>query len=505
MIRSVTIRASRAALREEALVLPLYAGARSLTGTSARLDRSCGGAGATLLATGEFKGKRGDTRAVSIKRGKLLFHVVLVGLGDAERCGPEEMADAGGAAGRVLARLHAESAAVWVDDARNAAAAMTAPVVAGAFLKGLALAPYTYSVAGRPAPSLKRIVLLSDTPAAELDSAAKRTRRVVDMVVRVRDWVNTPANLLGTVRFAGEARALLRSHGVACRVWGRREIARAGMGGVLAVADGSREEPRLIVAQHRLADRKLPLVCLVGKGVTFDSGGISIKPWEKMHEMKSDMAGGAAVVAAIATAAALELPIRVVGLIPCVENMPDGRAFRPGDVLTLHSGKTVEVLTTDAEGRLILADAVSYAREQYQPDAIVDMATLTGGVVIALGTRVAGMMGTSPRDLEDLRGAGVRSGEPVWALPLDDYYFASVKGDISDYKNYAGRGGSPITGGAMIGAFAGKTPWVHIDIAGTSWNEGNGPSYQSPGATGYGVDLLLSYLEIVAKRGRRGK
>jgi len=180
--------------------------------------------------------------------------------------------------------------------------------------------------------------------------------------------------------------------------------------------------------------------------------------------------------------------------------MPDGNAFRPGDVIKLKSGKTVEVLSTDAEGRLILADAVAYAREHYQPSIIVDMATLTGGVLIALGTRVAGIMGNSARDLDDMRAAGERSGEPVWPLPLDERFVAMIKGEVSDYKNYGGRNASVITAAALIGTSAEKTPWVHIDIAGTSWNDGSGYSYQSRGGTGYGVDLLLRFLEIVASR-----
>jgi leucyl aminopeptidase len=163
-------------------------------------------------------------------------------------------------------------------------------------------------------------------------------------------------------------------------------------------------------------------------------------------------------------------------------------------------GKTVEILTTDAEGRILLADAVAYGRAHYRPDVIVDMATLTGGVVVALGTRVAAILGNSPREIDDMRVAGQRSGEPVWPLPLDERFNAMVKGEISDYKNYAGRGASPVTAAALIGAFAATTPWVHIDIAGASWNEGDGPSYQSRGATGYGVDLLLRYLEIVSAR-----
>jgi leucyl aminopeptidase len=280
----------------------------------------------------------------------------------------------------------------------------------------------------------------------------------------------------------------------------RAQIAKAGMNGVLAVASGSREEPRFVVGEYAMAKKNWPLVCLVGKGVTFDSGGISIKPWEKMNEMKSDMAGAATVIAATSLAAELSLPVRVVTLAPCVENMPGGSAFRPGDVIRLASGKSVEVLSTDAEGRLILADAVAYARAHYQPTVIVDVATLTGGVLIALGTRIAAIIGNSQRDLDDMRVAGERAGEPVWPLPLDDRFMAMIKGDVSDYRNYGGRNASVITAAALIATSAEGSRWVHVDIAGTSWNDGNGPSYQSRGATATGVDLLLHFLEIVAAR-----
>jgi len=308
-----------------------------------------------------------------------------------------------------------------------------------------------------------------------------------------------PGNAMSPAVFASLAKASLPAQ-VQCRVLTRAQIEKAGMNGVIAVGQGSREEPRFLVAEYAMAKKNWPLVCLIGKGVTFDSGGVSIKPWEKMNEMKSDMAGAASVVAATSLVAQLGLPLRVVALAPCVENMPDGAAFRPGDVITLASGKTVEVLSTDAEGRLILADAVAYARSNYEPALIVDMATLTGGVLIALGTRVAAIIGNSQRDLDDMRVAGEQSGEPVWQLPLDDRFVAMIKGDVSDYKNYGGRNASVITAAALIGTSAGATRWVHIDIAGTSWNEGNGPSYQTRGATATGVDLLLRYLENFATR-----
>jgi leucyl aminopeptidase len=213
--------------------------------------------------------------------------------------------------------------------------------------------------------------------------------------------------------------------------------------------------------------------------------------------MEGDMAGAAVVMEATAAAARLELPVRIVTVIPAVENMPSGSAVKPGDIITTYAGKTIEVLSTDAEGRLILSDAISYARKHYKPDVLVDFATLTGSVLIALGTRIAGVMGNTQTYIDQLIAAGKRAGEPVWQLPLDDHFYKAVEGDITDYKNYSGRNGSTITAAALLGKFAGKKPWIHVDIAGTFWNEG-GPSYCSKGATGFGLDLSLKFFELMA-------
>jgi leucyl aminopeptidase len=492
----VKVQKPSAALREQALVLPLFRGAKRLTPAAARLDRAFGSIAAHLLAEG-FAGDRGETRIASVKRGRSLRHTVLLGLGDASQANAENLADAAGAAARVLLAHRSESAALYLDDA-PAGGMLDASDVVHAFLKGFGLAPY--HAAQRKPARLTRLVLITSQPSHVLAASIRRAKLLVDWMLRVRDWVNTPANRMTPRAFAAQAKASLALPGLRCRVLTRAQLEKAGMNGVIAVGRGSREDPCFLVAEHALAKKDRPLVCLVGKGVTFDSGGLSIKPWEKMNEMKSDMAGAASVVAAIALAVQLDLPLRLVALAPCVENMPDGGAFRPGDVVTLASGKSVEVLSTDAEGRLILADAVAYARARYQPSVIVDMATLTGGVLIALGTRIAGILGNSPRDLDDMRAAGERAGEPVWPLPLDDRFVAMIKGDFSDYKNYGGRNASVITAAALIGTSAASTRWVHVDIAGTSWNEGNGPAYQTRGATATGVDLLLRYLEIVAAR-----
>ena len=493
MIRSISVRAPGGPLREEAVVIPLFAGERALPALPS--DRGLADAATALFAAG-FSGRRGETRTASVLRNKKLIHLLLLGLGRRDAASAEDIADAAGSAAAALNGVRAASAAIHLDPVLEVA--LPESDVAHAILKGMLLAGYSFSVGKRAAAPLRRVSLVTSRPARAFSAAVRRARLVSGLIIDVRDWVNAPANRMTPGGFAEASRELCARHGVTCRAWGRREIEKAGMGGVLAVAVGSREEPRFVVMQYNMDKAKLPLVCLVGKGVTFDSGGISIKPWEKMHEMKSDMAGGAATVAAICACASLGLPLRVVALVPCVENMPGGAAFRPGDVLTLCSGKTVEVYTTDAEGRLILADAVAYARAHYRPDTIVDIATLTGGAVIALGTRVAPIMGNAPARIDAMRAAGLAAGEPVWPLPLDERFFDLVKGEIADYKNHAGRGASPITGGAMVGVFAESTPWVHVDIAGPSWNDGGGPSYQTRGATGYGVDLLVRFLEGMA-------
>lgn len=496
MTKNISVRSEQTPLREDAVVVPVFAGDAPPAGGVLKRNRAVAAAVAALRRQG-FAARRGETRVATVPGTRGLRYVVLLGLGERGAATPEDLADAAGAAAVALCAARVDAAALVLDPACDCD--LAADEVVHALLKGMLLAGYTFAV-GRPRkPPLRRISVLTTRPARQLAPALRRARLVCELILATRDWVNTPANRMTPGALADAARALCAQHGVACRVWGRREIEKAGMGGVMAVGGGSREEPRLLVMHYHMDQPRLPLVCLVGKGVTFDSGGISIKPWEKMHEMKSDMAGGAAVVAAICAAASLKLAARVVALVPCVENMPGGAAFRPGDVVTLCSGKTVEVYTTDAEGRLILADAVAYARAHYQPDVIVDIATLTGGAVIALGTRVAPIMGNAPASIEAVRAAGTAAGEPVWTLPLDERYFAMVRGEIADYKNYSGRSASPISGGALVGAFAGTTPWVHVDIAGTSWNDGGGASYQARGATGFGADLLVRFLEGIAR------
>jgi leucyl aminopeptidase len=287
-----------------------------------------------------------------------------------------------------------------------------------------------------------------------------------------------------------------REVGLRARVMGVTELERRKMRAILAVGGGSVNPPRLIVLEHQPKGRKRPAqtLCFVGKGITFDSGGISIKPSSGMDEMKHDMSGAAAVVGALRACALLNVPYHVVGVIGAAENLPSGSAYRPGDIVTAASGKSIEVSNTDAEGRVVLADALHFAKTEYTPRAIVDLATLTGACVVALGRWASGLFGNNERLIEGLRRAGEVSAERAWPMPLWEGHRKAVRSEVADLKNTgAGREAGSSTAAAFLAAFVGDTPWVHIDIAGTSWTTRPGP-YQPRGATGVGVRLLLELL-----------
>ena len=297
----------------------------------------------------------------------------------------------------------------------------------------------------------------------------------------------TPAYL------ADAARLLASRHALTCRVIEQEELEQLGMNALVAVGKGSAVAPRLIVLEYRGAGGSGRPLALVGKGITFDSGGISIKPGAGMEEMKTDMSGAAAVLGTLDAAAALKLPVNLVGVIPTAENMPDGKAYKPGDVLTSLSGQTIEITNTDAEGRLILCDALHFARTKFKPAAMIDLATLTGACVVALGHEASGMMGTDRRLLDGLKRAGERCGERVWELPLWDEYGEAMKSDIADLKNAGSRDGGSITAGWFLKQFVGSTRWAHLDIAGTAWSDKGRPCAPK-GASGVGVRLLIEYL-----------
>jgi leucyl aminopeptidase len=308
-----------------------------------------------------------------------------------------------------------------------------------------------------------------------------------------RDLVNEPSNVKTPEFLARTAWEQGKEVGVKTTIMGQSAMEQAGLHALLAVAQGSSADPRLIVMEYQGGGSDEAPVALVGKAVTFDSGGISLKPGEGMEQMKMDMAGGAAVMATLISAARLKLPINIVGVIPAVENMPSGTAQRPGDIVRSAAGKSIEVINTDAEGRLILADALHWVGGK-KPRAVIDIATLTGACIIALGHHTAAVLGSDAELVQELIHAGEISGEPLWELPLRKEYAKQLESSVADLKNVGGRPAGTITAAAFLQHFAPACPWAHVDIAGTAWNEKGRPG-QSAGGSGFGVRVLLEYLQ----------
>ncbi|MGH7255104.1 MAG: leucyl aminopeptidase, partial [Nitrospirales bacterium] len=332
---------------------------------------------------------------------------------------------------------------------------------------------------------------------ADLTQGAKRGQVCAEATAYVRDLCNHPANVMTPARIAAEAKTIAKERHVKLTILERRDMERLGMGALLGVARGSNEPPKFIILDYQgggdgrgRAGGK-PTV-LVGKTITFDTGGISLKPSENMEQMKADMTGGAEVLATVRAAARLRLPLHLIGILPAAENMPGGRAMKPGDIVTTLSGKTVEVQNTDAEGRLILADGLAYAT-RYKPAAIIDVATLTGACMVALGQFAIGMLGNNDKLKHQIEQAGKKSGERVWEMPLWDEYFEQLRSEVADMRNIGGRGGGMITAALFLSQFVGDVPWVHLDIASTDWTDREQPCI-AKGPTGIGTRLLIQYL-----------
>ena len=307
-----------------------------------------------------------------------------------------------------------------------------------------------------------------------------------------RDLSNEPGSTATPAFLASRARAIAKEAGLRARILTERELERQKLGAILAVGRGSANPPRLIVLEYGQAGPRRPTIALVGKGITFDSGGISIKPAANMHEMKGDMSGGAAVLGAMRAIGLLKLPLHVVGIVPAAQNMPGGNAYLPGDVVETAAGITLEILNTDAEGRVVLADGLHYAG-RYEPEAIIDLATLTGAKVIALGSHCCAVMGSDEHLIQKVRDAGERAWERAWPLPLWPEHKRQIKGDVGDLKNVGGREAGSSTAGALLSYFVGEVPWAHLDIAGNEMSSSNG-ALGPKGATGFGVRLLVELL-----------
>jgi leucyl aminopeptidase len=329
------------------------------------------------------------------------------------------------------------------------------------------------------------------------NALVKTVKSVCDGVIFSRDLANSPPNIIYPDTLAKAAQALeSKNDKIHVEVMDLKKIEELGLNGIISVGKGSQNEPRLIIVEYNNSSTNDKPVLLVGKAVTFDTGGISIKPSERMDEMKFDKSGGCTVLGIMHALSSLNLPVNVVAVIPSVENMPSGTSYRPGDIIRMYNGKTVEVLNTDAEGRLILADALAYGISKYSPKSVIDFATLTGACIIALGTNVAGLIGNDEKLIQKLLSSSKNTGEKIWQLPLYDEFLDLIKSNVATIKNIGGRTGGTITAAAFLSHFVQNVPWAHLDIAGTAWTQDGTAdrSYNPKGSTGFGVRLIMKFL-----------
>jgi leucyl aminopeptidase len=499
------------AVRTAALVVGVLEESERQPPWTVAVNRALKGAVAERLTAGDLRGKLGEIAVVAGRgRGVEAERVVAVGLGKRALLDLERLRRATGRVVRwlddgrtkdavFLHHLASDRAA----DAERVRATAEAAVLAG--FRSPAFGEKRQANGG----TLARITLLApDASRTEpaLARAARAGQVIAESANLARKLAELPGNQLPPRLLAEAALAVKKETRLQVTVYEEDWIRKRRMGALLGVAQGSVEPPRFIVLEHtpprraaqgrRAVKRRRSHVALVGKGVTFDTGGISLKPREDMERMKYDMSGAAAVLGALRAASLLELPLRVTGIIPTVENMPSGTAVKPGDVLMSMAGKSIEVVNTDAEGRLILADALSYAAE-LGPDAIVDIATLTGACRIALGGAACGLMGNDPDLVEELQLAGDLSGEAAWPLPLFTEYADDITSDVADLKNSGGRSAGALTAGTFLRAFVGERPWAHLDIAGPAWVDKD-KDYLKPGSAGFGVRLFMRFLEARA-------
>jgi leucyl aminopeptidase len=483
------------AYRGDALVVNLFEGVKQPGGATGAVDRALGGAIAALIKDGEIKGKWSE-RTVVHTLGKIPAERVLVtGLGKQAEFTVDRARAVIGEALRHLRRLGVRRAATILHGA--GAGGFAAEAAAQATAEGAILGLYRFlrykkndDEADRKEISELRILERDAAKVAGIRAGVAKGRILAEAANFARDLVNEPGNVLTPPELANRAAAMARRARLRVTILRPPEMRRLGMGGLLGVARGSQEPPRLIVLEHRGGRRGGPTLGLVGKGVTFDSGGISIKPAERMEEMKGDMAGAAAMIAAMQAIAALKVPLHVLAVTPCTENLPSGTALKPGDVIRAMNGKAMEIINTDAEGRLILADALCYARK-LGATHLVDAATLTGACVVALGHFRTGAFTNDEEWLAQVRAASEEAGEKIWQLPMDPEYDELIKAETGEIKNTGGRWGGAITAAKFLENFVEKTPWVHLDIAGTSDTDKE-KGYTVKGATGVPVRTLVT-------------
>lgn len=479
------------ALQADTLILGLFEDIKALDPSLLSTDQSLGGTITEAIARKEFKPELNETYL--LPGAKKARRLLLVGLGTAEKFTPDRLRQAIGSATKVARDLHSKRvslAGFSLQDDRE----LVQTIVEGAEL-GL----YTFEEcrgkkeSDEPEARIEHLAILLPKITAKAEAGLHAGIVISEAVNWVRDITNRPGGSLTPTDLAAEAKAMAEPRGLKIKVLGKKELKAQGFGCLLAVNSGSTQPPAFIIVEYMGGKKGEKPYALVGKGLTFDAGGLCIKPSEGMLEMKSDMAGAGAVLGAIRVLSDLKVPLNVVGLISSTENMPGPSAYKPGDVLKNYGGLTVEIIDTDAEGRVVLSDALAYADRNYDPKATIDLATLTGSIIVALGPHVTGLFSNDQELGERLYQAGQKTGERVWPMPMWDDYTDRIESDIADIKNADHRKADCIAAAKFLEKFAGKRPFAHLDIAGPSWLDADRP-YETKGATGHGVRLLVELL-----------
>src|SRR6266446_866394 len=486
-------------IEAQALAVPVFKGEKPNSGFLKDLDKQVGGLISNVIQTEEFAAKEGETAYFHLTNSGLKAkRLLLIGCGARDDYKAAQVSQFGGTAARFLRGKNARTIALAPrveGDAQSAAQMAIQSAVMGLF------EPDKYRTKDKEKRELKEIVVVIEgADEKAVQRGAERGGIVGEAVNYTRDLANEPGGYMTPTILAARAKETSRKFGLTFDVLDQKQMEKLGMGSLLGVSRGSDEPPKLIVMKYEPRSRKRgkELLALVGKGITFDSGGISLKPGENMELMKYDMTGAATVIGTMRAIAQLKPAVPVLGVAPCSENLPSGKATKPGDVLRAMTGKTIEVINTDAEGRLVLADAIAYAKK-IGATQIVDMATLTGAVSIALGDVNTAILGTDQTLIEAVIDAGKEVGEKFWQLPLDDEYTKQIKSDIADIKNVGGKKAGTITAAAFLKEFAEDTSWAHLDIAGTAWGDTAQP-YRSKGPPGIAVRTLVEFIERSARQ-----
>ncbi|MDP2025415.1 leucyl aminopeptidase [Sulfuriferula sp.] len=495
-----SIKSSSSDKQRSACVIVGVYESRKLTPAASALDALSQGYLSDLLKRGDMEGRLGTTCLLHKVPGTLAERVLLVGFGRERELNDKAYLEAVNAAFKTLHDSGATDAAFFLSDlnvqSRDLAWNIEQAVLAA---HGSEYDPGTLKSTHdkKPRKLRKLVVCISDKAhQTQAETALKRGQAIAAGVALAKDLGNLPGNVCTPSYLAEQAQALAKTYKFKCEVLSQKELEKLGMSSFLSVAKGSRQPPKLIVMQHNGGKKGDKPVALVGKGITFDAGGISLKPAAEMDEMKYDMCGAASVLGAFRAAAELKLPINIVGIIPTCENLPDGDANKPGDIVTSMSGQTIEILNTDAEGRLVLCDALTYV-ERFEPAAVIDIATLTGACVIALGHHASGLFSNQDKLAREIEQAADTSRDRVWRMPLWDDYQSQLDSNFADIANIGGRAGGSITAACFLSRFTKKYDWAHLDIAGTAWKSG-----KKKGGTGRPVPLLVHFL--LARAGQAG-